>query len=254
MAERSGSGVRALSSVLKTLAVLDLLGASDRPLKLAELVAAQGGNRATVYQRLVTLIEAGWVEVDEDGAYRLTLHAARVGEAAFDQASLGERATAVLQELVYASGETASLAVISGAQVVLAKRVEAKGMLRADVHVGTTFSLEISASGRVLSAYAEPAMQQYLRDQGAALPDPGVMADVVAQGYAVSSGLEIPGILALAVPVLNRLGKCVAALSLVMPATRFDIQRLLPPLQAAAGKLNSLLAGAGQGEAGRAGE
>jgi DNA-binding IclR family transcriptional regulator len=242
----ASQGVRPLSSVLKTLAVLDLLGASPRPMKLAEITARVGGNRATVYQKVITLVEAGWVEVDDDGAYRLTFHAARVGDAAFEQASLGERATAVMQKLVFDSGETASLAVISGLHAALAKRVEAKGVLRADVHVGTTFSLEISASGRVLSAYADAELQHQLRARGAALPDPGIMADVVSQGYAVSSGLEIPGILALAVPVFNASGKCVAALSLVTPASRFDVERLLPPMQRAANALNALLTGGTQ--------
>ncbi|WP_198299165.1 IclR family transcriptional regulator [Bordetella genomosp. 13] len=236
-------GVRPLTSVLKTLAVLDLLGTSPEPMKLSEITSRIGGNRATVYQRVLTLVEAGWIEADDTGAYRLTLHAARVGDAAFDQASLGERATAVLQTLVHESGETASLAVISGTHVALAKRVEAKGVLRADVHVGTMFSLEVSASGRVLSAYADEATREQLRARGAVLPDPGMMADVVGQGYAVSSGLEIPGILAIAVPVFNARGQCVAALSLVTPASRFDAARLLPPMRSAAQSLHDLMGG-----------
>src|SRR5215469_4991250 len=110
----SASGVRPLTSALRTLAVLDVLGRSDRPLRLADVASAVKGSRATTYQKLVTLIEAGWVEQDEDGAYRLSLHAAHMGEAALDQASLGERASVVMRELVQEVRETASLAVVSG--------------------------------------------------------------------------------------------------------------------------------------------
>src|SRR5215212_8525749 len=89
--DESPVGVRALASPLKTLAVLDVLGASQHSMRLAEVVAAVGGNRGSVYQKLLTLIEAGWAEDDGTGRYRLSLHANRVGEAALAQSNLGER-------------------------------------------------------------------------------------------------------------------------------------------------------------------
>src|SRR5450830_757447 len=134
--EPADGGVRPLSSVLKTLALLDVIGTSPKPLRLIDLTNAVQGNRATVYQRLVTLIEAGWVEITDTGAYRLTLHPVRIADAALLQANLGDRATTLLQQLVFDSGETASLAMIKGNQVYIAKRIEAAGVLRAELHVG----------------------------------------------------------------------------------------------------------------------
>ena len=57
-------GVRPLSSVLKTLALLDLLGGAARPMRLPELAQASGASRPTTFQKMRTLIEAGWVEYD----------------------------------------------------------------------------------------------------------------------------------------------------------------------------------------------
>src|SRR5437588_2847345 len=93
------SGVRALSSVLKSLAVLDALTRTQRPMRLMELAQALDESRATTYQRLLTLAQAGWVDQSADGAYRLSLQATRAGNAALEQANLGERSTAVLQDL-----------------------------------------------------------------------------------------------------------------------------------------------------------
>src|SRR6185436_18674322 len=142
-------GVRALSSVLKSLAVLDALAKSMRPLRLTDLARALDESRATTYQRLLTLTHGGWVEQTADGAYRLSLQAARAGNAALEQANLGERSTEVMQALVLETHETASLAALSGIHAQIVKRVEAEVVVRAQVHIGTQLSLDQSSSGRI---------------------------------------------------------------------------------------------------------
>jgi IclR family KDG regulon transcriptional repressor len=237
-------GVRPLSSVLKTLAVLDTLGASSSSLRLADVVGAVGGNRGAVYQKLLTLCEAGWVEHGPDGRYRLSLHANRVGQAALAQASLGERADPLLQALVFETHETASLALLDGNEAYIARRVEAAGVLRAELRVGTPLRLATSASGRVLCAYADAPRLQYLRQSGVKLPGDALMVKVRRDGYAVSSGLDFTGVRAIAAPVLDARDSCVAALSLVAPQARFDETRMRGPLLRAARQIHVLLAGA----------
>lgn len=236
-------GVRALASPLKTLAVLDALGASQRAMRLADVVAAVGGNRGSVYQRLLTLVVGGWVEDDGDGRYRLSLHANRVGHAALAQAGIGERSTPILQSLVYETNETASLALLDGRDAYIAQRVEAAAVLRAELRIGTSLRLETSASGRVLSAFADAAQLEHLRAMGAILPSDSLMARIRREGFSVSSGLDFAGVRAIAVPVLDSHSRCVAALSLVAPEARFDEAKLRKPLLRAAGRLNRLLAG-----------
>jgi DNA-binding IclR family transcriptional regulator len=233
----STQGVRPLSSVLKAFAVLDLLGASERPLRLMDVVRATGESRATTYQKLVTLVEAGWVEQAADGAYRLSLHAARLGEAALRQASLGERATAVLEALVSEVGETASLATVNGVRAQLVKRVEAEVAVRVQNAVGTLLSLDQSASGRILTAFASPEYRKLLLSKGAVLASDSLLREVKRQGYAISSGRDVPGVQSVAVPVLDAHGTCSAALSIVAPVARFDAARYVKPLLRAAEKL-----------------
>jgi DNA-binding IclR family transcriptional regulator len=241
-AVKSG-GVRPLSSVLKTFAALDLLGRSEQPMRLAELARALGGGRATVYQKLVTLAQAGWVEQTAEGAYRLSLHAARMGEAALRQSSLGERASPILEELVSEVGETASLAVISGVHAELVTRVEAEAVLRVQRRVGTLLSLDQSASGRVLTAYATPEFREQLKRKGAVLAPESALREVRRKGFAISTGRDVPGVRSLAVPVTDARDACIYALSIVAPVTRFEGPRYRKPLLRAAGKLNALIAG-----------
>jgi len=243
--EATTGGVRALASPIKTLAVLDALGASERSMRLAEVVAAVGGNRGSVYQKLMTLIEAGWVEEDGAGAYRLSLHANRVGQAALAQANLGQRIVPALQALVYEAKETASLALVDGHDAYIAQRVEAAGVvLRAELRIGTSLRLETSASGRVLCAFADPEWRENMRRSGVKLPSDSMIAKVRRDGYSISSGLDFAGVRAIAAPVLDGRGHCVGAISLVAPEARFDEKKLKAPLLRTAAELHDLLSGA----------
>jgi DNA-binding IclR family transcriptional regulator len=234
-------GVRPIGAALKTLALLDLLGKSEKPLRLADLTRASGESRATTYQKLVTLVQAGWVEQAEDGSYRLSLHAARIGDAALEQANLGERSTAILQELVLEVGETASLATLSGVHARLVTRVEAEVVVRVQRRVGALLSLDNSASGRILTAFATGEYRDLLAKKGAVLASPALLREVRRKGYAISTGKDVPGVQSIAVPVLGGKGTCVSALSIVAPVPRFGGVRYLRPLLRAAEKLNALM-------------
>ena len=239
----SEGGVKPLASALKVLALLDRLATRRGSAGPAELAAELGESRATIYQRLLTLVVAGWVEAVEDGRYRLTLRAARIARAAAEQAGIGDRAMQVLEALVAETGETASLAVLEGNEPCIVQRVEPAGVLRAELRVGAALSLSGSASGRVLVAFAEEATRLRLRLGKAEMPDAAVLEEVRRLGHALSSGRSIEGIRAAAVPVRDADGRCIAALSLVGPVHRFDAPRLVAPLERAAKRLTAMLEG-----------
>jgi IclR family transcriptional regulator, KDG regulon repressor len=240
---RDSGGVRPLSSVLKTLRVLDVLGAQPKVMRAVEVAQATGMSRATAHQKLVTLVHAGWVEQTKDGAYRLSLHASRIGNAALMQASLGERVLPFLQELVVETGETASLAVIDGTNACIVQRVESNGILRAELRIGSLLDLEHSASGRILVAFASPALLEQLRRSGAALPDPKLLAQVRRENFAPSSGKSFAGVRAVAAPIFDAGGACIAALSLVGPVPRFTVERNRAPICRSADAINAFIRG-----------
>lgn len=240
------NGVRPLSTVLTTLEVLEHLAGRSRAAKLFEIADALGLSRPTAYQRLLTLIEAGWVEQDEEGRYRLSLHSCRISAAALEQASLGERATPILERLVAQVSETASLAVLDKGLPCIVQRVESEGVLRAELKIGATLSLAESASGRILAAYADEGVMARLKQGSEPLPDEALLAEVRRDGYAASSGHSIAGIRALAAPVFDVSGRCVAALSLVGPAARFSFEAVREPMIAAARQVTAMMQGTGR--------
>jgi len=127
--------------VLKAFAALDIIASSNEPLRLADVARMLGEARATTLQRLVTLVEAGWVEQSEDNRYRLSLKVLHHAAIALEQAGIGTRLVDILQDVVAESGETASLAILDGTESVIINRVESRGMLRADLRIGTRLPL-----------------------------------------------------------------------------------------------------------------
>lgn len=237
------TSVRPLSTVLKTLTVLDELGTSTRGMRLAEVVRVIGGGRSTVYQKLQTLVAAGWVEQMADGSYRLSMHAARIGNAALQQASLGERVVPLLQKLVYEVNETASLAVLDGHMAYIVQRVESEALLRADLRIGGALPLDSTASGRVISAFLPEAHRARLLAQGVALPPDAMLEQVRCERFAVSAGVTDPTIRAIGAPIFDAAGNCIAALSLVGPLPRFDPQQHRDALLRYAEAINALIQG-----------
>lgn len=243
MSGTSGGGVRALTTVLNTLDLLPVVAESARPLRLSEIVQRSGLSRATAYQRLLTLVEAGFLELTSEQTYRLSLYPVRLAQAALAQAGIGPRAEAVMTELMRETGETVSLAVLDGGRPCIVARVETSMLLRADQKIGSHISLSGSASGRVLAAFATAAEREVLGAEAEDWPEEAILDRTRADGYAISSGYSHSGVVGIAAPVFGPDERCAGALSLVIPETRYQLERTLEPLKGAAARLTALFLG-----------
>jgi len=240
---KDDAGVRPLSTVMRTLEIVDHFAVQTRAQKLSEVSQAMGLSPATTYQRLYTLICAGWLEQDDVGRYRLSMLATRLAAAALDQADIGMRSEPALSKLVSRVGETASLSVIDRGLPCIVARVESDSLLRADQKLGTLMRLNDSASGRVLVAFADEATLTRLSQGEHPLPSEDVLQETRAAGYGISTGYTNSGVLAVAAPVRDLHGRCRAAISLVAPETRFDLDRFNGPLLEAAAEITGILQG-----------
>jgi DNA-binding IclR family transcriptional regulator len=212
-------------------------------MRLQEVATSLGLSPPTAYQRLLTLTEAGLIEQDEKSHYRLSMHLCRFAAAALEQADLGTRVLPILQELVNRVKETASLAVLDRGLPCNISRVESDRILRAEQKIGTTMSLEGSASGRILTAFADETTMRRLKESGEEMASEEIIAAARRERYAVSSGYTQIGVRALAAPVFDMHDKCIATLSLVMPETRFDLDQFIAPLLSATEEINRLYKG-----------
>lgn len=217
--------VRSLSSTLKTLAICDVVARSPQAMRLADVVRATGDGRAATYQRLRTLVDAGWMEQSEHGAFRLSLRFQLFATRALEQANLGTRVADLLHDIVVESGETASLAVLDGIDAVIVNRVESRQILRADLRIGTRLALDATASGLALTAFASPSDLKRIAALGGRIADETSLAATRKRGYGVFSPNEPGSVSAVAAPIVNGEGYSFAVIAVSGPTTRFDHER-----------------------------
>lgn len=235
---------RVLSSALKTIATCEALASSSRPLRLVEIARLTDDQRAVVYQRLITLIAAGLVEQTAEGTFRLSLRFQYFAAQAMTQASLDMRAEGVLASIVAESGETASFAVLDHAAALIVVRAESSQLLRADLRVGARLKLDGSASGAALVAFAADDVRVRLAAAGVALPASDDLAAIRARGYAIFQPGPGGSVAAVAAPVFDASGTCVAVIAVSGPASRFNTVAAGPIAIAAARRLSIPMRGA----------
>ncbi|ALG90895.1 MULTISPECIES: IclR family transcriptional regulator [Actibacterium] len=206
-------GVRSLSTATKVLRMLDFIAGTDIPMRLSDICAGLKLQRATAYQQLKTLADAGWVELREDGCYQLSLRCVSVAAAALRQMNLGDRVEPILERLVQRTNETASLTSYQNGAPVIIQRVEVKRTIVARQEVGARLDPVTSASGKIHIVFEDPKALRELEtlDQN---PIPEHERLKIAEDR-IAFSEPGTGLLAAATPILDSSGKCIAALSIV---------------------------------------
>jgi DNA-binding IclR family transcriptional regulator len=215
---------RALTSPTRALTLLEAVADSRVPVRPPDLGRTLGWSRAAVHQHLVTLVSAGWLDQLQDGRYRLSLKAGRLGTAALEQAGLGDRILPLLEAATFRLREASFLAVLEGHNAHIIRRVQAPRRIQANV-TASDFDLATSASGRVLTAYASEAELTQLANDGVTLAPSRVLAEVRRRGFAVTDVDDDPGdeTTAIAVPLMDDRGRCLAAIGVLAPSDRLDV-------------------------------
>ena len=202
-----------------------------------------------------TLVNTGFAEQNPaTGRYSLTLKAWRIGAAAVRGLDLVERARPILDRLMVLTGETVHLAVLdpSGDVVYIAK-VESSKSIGVQTRLGQTNPSWCTATGRSMLAFNEAATARVLarkleRRTPKTVTDPRRirerLAEVRANGYAVTLAENHPEMGGVAAPVRDHDAVVVAACGVAIPEYRMDsavVDRAIPNVLRAADALSTAL-------------
>jgi DNA-binding IclR family transcriptional regulator len=219
--KRDAGGLELIS---KAGAVLDLLEASG-PTSAADLAARLGEPLSSVYRLMQSLTAVGWVDrVAKRGPYRLGLVWMTVGGLLEDHLDIREACRPALQSLVASTGTTSFLCVRRGSRAVCLERVEGVSVQSLAMQLGGSLPLYSGAAPRALLAFLSRAEQVDVLAEPTtfrgdpARPEPATveadLAQIRAQGYAVSEGDVTSGVAALGAPVFNHRGEVEGAVSI----------------------------------------
>lgn len=244
-----------MQNVLNTLRVLEEL-AVRQPVGVGDLARAMELPKSTVQRALGTLHTAGWIK--QTGAaptrWTLTTKALLIGRQATGELDLRDVAVPVMEELRRTVDETVHLAVAEGERVVLVERLETTQPVRIVLPLGQHLSGHASANGKaILAARSPEAVERHLaqgltRFTDTTIDDPAALRaeleSVRTRGYAINQGEWRDDVSAVAAPVLGPDGSPVASVSINVPTSRCDRDRLVAlgeHVRAAAGKISTAL-------------
>ena len=236
MHKSDAEGRNALSTVDTALSILDLFFTNEE-LGTTEIARAIGASRSTAFRFLVTLEQRGYLAKTSGGKYRLGLTLFSLGMIAQQRMELVSIAHPYLEQMAHDCGETCHLAILSdGIRVMFIDRALGGSSLKMDTALGYTQLAHCTASGKAILAFQpEQTVEQYQR----AAPFPRVtlnaipdaqelrrrLRDVRLRGYASDDEEAEYGLTCFAMPLLDRTGRAIAAVSISGPTTRMIRER-----------------------------
>lgn len=234
-----------VASFARGLEVLRAFDAAHPTRSVREVAVATGLHRAAARRLLLTLVELGYATA-EDGRFRLTARVLDLGYAYLSALSLPERAAPHLVALSAQVGESASMSVLDGGDIVYVGRAPARTILALSITVGTRLPAATTSMGRVLLAGLAPAQLDALGlpdrvPAGGAADLRTVLAQVRDQGHCLVDGELDPALRSVAVPVRDRTSSVVAAVNVSTTRSRESPQetlaRVLPALRECARRI-----------------
>lgn len=193
-------------------------------LGVTEVAQELGIHKSTASRLLSALEHRGFVRRHGD-RFVPGLELARLARAADPVTPLVERALPVLERLAAATGEAVTLGVARGGEVAYVAQRGGTHIVGVADWTHRTTPLHSTASGKVLLAFSGATLPARLeRHTPRTIVEPGILRRELERtrlrGYAqIRDELEI-GLSAVAAPVFDRTGVCVAALAVSGPSFR----------------------------------
>lgn len=219
-----------VTSVLRALDVLEYLARQGGAGRVSDIAKALRCSKNTAFRLLKTLQQRGFVSQMDDASYELTFKLLNLGECVLRNTDLHSVARPHLEALNRQFGETVSLGVLEGEEIVYLDRVLGTRPYHTSYAVGARTTAHSTALGKAILAFSAAPVVDRVVKAGLrprteyTITDPErLRADLratAARGYAYDNQESVFGIRCIAGPVFDRRGDVVAAISVSALAAR----------------------------------
>jgi IclR family acetate operon transcriptional repressor len=213
-----------------------------------------GLNKATTYRLLAALEREGLIAKNPAGDhYRLGPELIALGVRAMRSSDVRAVSHPELEALARATGETATLEVLAGSDVLILDEVIGSHLVNATHWVGTRWQAYATSTGKVMLAHLSSAQLRAALPARLTLSGRGTrtrkdffqeLETIRAQGFATNLEELETGFAAVGAPIFNHAGQVIAAISVGGPRTRFTdqvIKQLAPRVKQAAARISQQL-------------
>jgi DNA-binding IclR family transcriptional regulator len=246
-----------LSSTEKALKILLTFAPKNQEMGTLELSHKLGIHKSTVSRLLHLLTDYDFLTQNpETKKYSLGRSVAEIGNAviksvASDMGSIAQPYLKTLSEIV---GESVSMEVLNGTEVVLAGHVEGQKHIRFSFNLGEQVAINVTAGAKAILAYCDAELvnqclkKKFVRFNANTIVSKrayrAILEEVKATGIAYDRGERYEDSYAIATPIFNHEGKPVAAVVIAGPAFRMTAQFLkdaIGPLKKTAADISQRL-------------
>lgn len=220
-----------VQSLERGLSVLRAFSSGESSLSISEVAERTGLSRATARRLILTLHDLGYLT----SVKREFTLSPRVLDLAqpFVSKNPWDWARPYLQSLTDRLGESASIAVLDGPEILYVARTPTRRLMTLAVAVGSRLPAHATSKGRVLLAFLpEAELESYFhrsaisRYTDRTVIDEqdlrGILSEVRSQGWAIVDQQLEEGLCSVAAPITDVNGRVSAALSVCAHAGRVD--------------------------------
>lgn len=250
-ADRRMGGPRSLTRIL---GLFEVLSGTNTGMSLAELSETLGSPKSSLLHLLRPLVSEGYL-THEAGIYRLGASVYRLAAGVLANWDFPRLIRPFMAELAQRTGETVLLGVLNceAESLTYVEIIDGPQPIRYHIPVGTTRTLYASSAGRLLLAYADrewcksylasvifkvrtatPTTRASLRRE---------IETIRREGISWTIDVYTKGLSAIAAPVFDASGRCVASISIAGPTDRFrnELDQLRDIVRDVASKASGIL-------------
>ena len=246
-----------MASTRRTIQVLDLLarkGALGARAVATQLQLPVG----SMHRLLVDLADESVVERNAEGAWQLSYRLLEITDLQLDGVRLPRLARPFCEAIAERTRETVNVNVLSGLACVCIDKVRGREGMQLDWRIGSRGPLHCGGSAKsMLALFEEADLERVLAQPLAAftdntITDPALLRAELARnrerGYAIDNQEMVMGVFCVGVPIVDRLGRPVGAISISGPSPKAPgaaIQPLVAMLNEAGSHVSKRLGYAG---------
>lgn len=245
------------SAVLNRLIrMLEFIAENGRPVSVAELVRSLDVPKPSAH-RICRILEGMGILLRDPIAKGLVVGPRLANLAMNATLASGDMMVrrSILRSVTEKTGETCSLTILEGDELLFVDRVESKSPLRLQLFPGSRVPLHCTSGGKLFLAYLSPekrkrflnvaSLKRYTENT---ITKPEALKRELEKVKTEKVGCDneeyVHGLIAIAVPVFDAKGRICSALSINAPAARYsikEIQRHIETLRQAARALSKIL-------------
>src|SRR5215470_1019906 len=227
-----------VQSVDRALSIIETLAEDDEGYRLSDLAIRTGLSTSTAHRLLTTLEKRRFVQFDRtESKWHVGAQSFAVGATFTRRRNFVALAMPYLRKLRDVTRETANLAVVDDASIIVLTRVESREIMRSLTKVGGRVAMVASGVGKaVLATYTDDDVSAIIRHHGMPrLTEKSIvrasdlfreLATIRTQGYAVDDEEARMGLRCVAAVIFNDCSEPQAAISVSGMTSRVTEDRL----------------------------